>query len=355
MRPEDRLARRGGAIELLRLPAAVFSVAARARRALYDKGLLPVTRADVPVVSVGNVTTGGTGKTPVSAWLVRELASRGHRPGLLSRGYGARAGAANDEALLLERACPGVPHEQDPDRVAGARRLVSEHDVTVIVLDDGFQHRRLGRDVDLVLIDATRPFGPTAVDGHAPVVELLPRGLLREPITSLARADAVLLTRCESVDPVRLDALEAQLADLAPGRVVARVEFRPRAWRDERGVERPLASLAGREIDLVSGLGHPAGFETSVRATGAVVRDHRVFQDHHAYTREDLRGLPTPGRVLVTSGKDAVKLAPLGVAFQSLESDVRIATRGDVLAALLDALPNPTRAPAIRSRRKELS
>lgn len=355
MRPEDRLARRGGAIELLRLPAALFSAAARTRRVLYDRGLLPVTRASVPVISVGNVTTGGTGKTPVCAWFVRELAARGHRPGLLSRGYGAERGESNDEAKLLERLCPLVPHVADKDRVAGAARLVAEHGVTVIVLDDGFQHRRLARDVDLVLIDATRPFGLAAVDGRAPVSALLPRGLLREPPSSLARADALMITRCESVDAAALETLESDLQRLAPGRVAARVEFRPRAWRDERGVESPLASLAGREVDVISALGHPAAFEASVRSTGAIVREHRVFPDHHRYVLDDVKGLPASGRVLVTSGKDAVKLAPLSVAFRSLESDATVVHRADVIAALLDALPNPARPHAIRTERRELT
>ena len=125
MRPEGRLSQRGGLVELLRVPAALFGAAAIARRALYDHHWLPSTRLSVPVIGVGNITTGGTGKTPVCAWLVKRLQARGYSPGLLSRGYGAADGGVNDEAQLLERLCPGVPHVQDADRVRGGQRLIA--------------------------------------------------------------------------------------------------------------------------------------------------------------------------------------------------------------------------------------
>jgi len=341
MRSEDRLARRGGAIELLRLPAALFGAAALARRALYDRHWLPRTRLIVPVVSVGNITTGGTGKTPLCAWVVEELQRRGFRPGLLSRGYGARPGEPNEEAQLLERLCPGVPHVQDADRARGGMQLVRAHGVDAIVLDDGFQHRRLARDIDLVLIDVTRPWGLAGEADAEPVRALLPRGLLREPPSSLRRADAIVITRCESVPLADVEALERVLGDVAPGRPLVRARMRPRAWRDERGNETPLESLAGRDVDAISALGNPAAFETSLGSTGARVVEHRVFPDHHLYATDDVRDLPGPGRVLVTSAKDAVKLAPLGVRFLALETEAEIVAGGHVVGAQLDTLPRP--------------
>ena len=146
MRTEDRLAQRGGAIELLRLPAVLFGAAAVTRRALYDRGWLPSARLGVPVVSVGNITTGGTGKTPMCAWVVAELQRRGFRPGILSRGYGAERGDVNEEAQLLARLCPGVPHVQDPDRVRGGKALVDSHSVDAIVLDASNPLGLLGLD-----------------------------------------------------------------------------------------------------------------------------------------------------------------------------------------------------------------
>jgi tetraacyldisaccharide 4'-kinase len=343
MRADERLARRGGAIELLRVPALAFSALARARRSLYDRRLLPIARVSVPVVSIGNLTTGGTGKTPMCALVVRALIARGFRPGILSRGYGAAPGAANDEARLLAYLLPTTPHVQGADRVGGARELI-RGGANAIVLDDGFQHRRLARDVDIVLVDATRPFGLASADGVEPVRALLPRGLLREPPSSLRRSDLIVLTRTEAVTMAATEAVERELERIAPGRPIARAALRMEGWIDEKGRAGPVDHLRGREVDVVSALGNPSAFEASVVKAGALVRDRRVFADHHRYTRADLAGLPAPGRVLVTSAKDAVKLAPLGVEFFALQVELELVTGAHVLDALLDALPNPSRS-----------
>lgn len=333
----ERLAHRGGAIELLRLPAALFSAIALLRRAAYDTGIAPATKLDVPVVSIGNLTAGGTGKTPACVWLARELARRGYRPGLLSRGYGAAAGESNDEALLLARSLPGVPHVQDARRTRGGARLV-ELGVDAIVLDDGFQHRALARDLDFVLVDATRPWGLPSVGDAAPVCALLPRGLLREPRTSLARADAIVVTRSDQVEPAALEALERQLERFAPGRPIARAVHAPRALVDEAGREHDVRALAGLEIDVVSALGNPTAFESTLRGLGAVVRDHRVFADHHRYERADVAGLGAL-RPLVTSAKDAVKLALLGVPHRFVDVEFQFTSGAAPILALLDGLP----------------
>jgi tetraacyldisaccharide 4'-kinase len=334
----ERLARRGGAVELLRLPSVLFGAIVRARRALYDAGLAPRARLPVPVVSVGNLTTGGTGKTPMCAWLARELKSRGYRPGFLSRGYRAEPGQPNDEARLLARLCPDVPHVQDKLRARGGAELV-ERGVDAIVLDDGFQHRQLHRDLDLVLIDATRPWGlPRGADGAA-LRALLPRGLMREPASSLARADAVVLTRCEQVSASMLASIESELGALVPGKLLARSAHTPRAWRENGGRELPLEALRGRRVDLISALGNPQAFEASVRALGVHVEQHRKFPDHHEYTAQDLEGLAGTDKLFVTSGKDGVKLERLGAKFVSLEIELTLERGAHVMAALLDSLP----------------
>lgn len=336
---EERLARRGGVVELLCLPALLHRAAVRVRNAAYDRGWLPSTRLVVPVISVGNLSTGGTGKTPLCAFVARELAARGWKPGFLSRGYRAAADGLNEEAHLLERACPGVPHVQDPDRVRGGRALV-QAGVDAIVLDDGFQHRRLRRDLDLVLVDATRPWGlPRASGGPAPVCALLPRGFMREPLASLARADAILLSRTEQVDLALLEELERAILRAAPGRPILRTRHRTRCLVDERGLETDPGLLAGLDVDLVSAIGNPDAFEKSVRATGAIVREHRVFPDHHAYRASDLEGLGGGARKLVTTAKDAVKLGRLRASFMTLEIEIEIESGVQVLNALLDALP----------------
>lgn len=341
-RVEDRLAERGGAVELLRLPAALWRAASALRNSAYDRGLLPAARVDAPVVSVGNLTVGGTGKTPMVAWIVRELGRRGLRAGILSRGYGARdAAGRSDEARLLARLCPDAPHELDPDRVRGARRLV-DRGVDAVVLDDGFQHRRLARDLDLVLVDACRPFGLAAPrGGGAPVRALLPRGLLREPPAGLARAHALVLTRVDRAAPAAVSALAAELGALAPGLPVIETAHRPRRLVDAAGTDLGLESLAGRSVDLLSGIGNPAAFEAQVEALGARVRSHRRFPDHHPYCAADLAGLGE--RWVVTTAKDAVKLPDVDAPVVVLEVELEVLRGGPVLEALLDALP-PGRA-----------
>jgi tetraacyldisaccharide 4'-kinase len=342
-RPEDRLARRGGAVELLRVPAALFGAAARLRGALYDRGLLPVFELDVPVVCVGNLTAGGTGKTPMVAWVVERLLERGRRVGLLSRGYGARVDGSSDEASELARRLPDVPHVEERDRVAGGQRLV-DLGVDAIVMDDGFQHRRLARDLDLVLVDATRPWGlPRPAGGGAPVRAHLPRGLLREGLPALARAAAVVVTRSDQVPPEELARLRAELEAAVPGVALAEAVHAPSCWR-VGGEERDPDELAGRAVDLVSGVGNPDAFEHTVRALGAVVHEHRRFPDHHPYTADDLAGLGEDGRAIVTTAKDAVKCGFGDVTV--LEVELAIARGGPVLEALLDALPEGARARA---------
>jgi len=337
---DQRLARRGGAVELLRLPAALFAGLARLRAAGYERGWLPSERVDVPVVSVGNLSAGGTGKTPFVAMLVRELARRGLRPGILSRGYGAARGDTrheNDEARWLARTLGGVELVQDPERVRGARELVARG-VEVIVLDDGFQHRRLARDLDLVLVDATRPWGLPAAGAEAPVRACLPRGLLREPPAALARADALVLTRTDQVAAAELARLGNELGALAPGRPILAAVHRARRLHAPDGREQPLSALAGRTLDLVSALGNPEAFQRTLEALGARVGEHRVFPDHHRYVAADLVGLGAGERWLITSEKDAVKLDGLARA-HVLGAELELVEGAAVLEALLDALP----------------
>lgn len=378
VRIEDRLARRGGAVELLRVPAALFGVLARLRSTLYDRRWLPVLAVDTPVISVGNVVAGGTGKTPFVAWLCARLAARGLRPGILSRGYRPRAGAAapttrtaapNDEARMLAELLPDVPHVQDRDRVRGAGALEALG-VDVIVLDDGFQHRRLARDLDLVLVDATRPWGLAAPeDCHsAPVAALLPRGLMREPPAALGRAHALVLTRCDALAPAAVAALEVELAALAPGVPLTRAIQRPLRLRRIAGgqgpaVERPLAWLAGRTVDLVSGIGNPAAFQRTVEDLGATVALHRRFPDHHPFVPSDFAGLGA--RPVLLTAKDAARTheatTPLwpappsmlspgdGPGFEVLALDIEleVSAGSAALERLLDGLPE---APGRRTR-----
>ena len=187
---------RGG----LGLVSLGYRIVIALRNVLFDCGLRKPRRVAVPVISVGNLTTGGTGKTPVVALIVELLVQLERRPAIISRGYRSVDGEANDEKRVLERLCPGIPHEQNRSRFQAAESLLQKSARDIIVMDDGFQHRQLHRDFDIVLIDATNPFGYGS---------LLPRGLLREPLSALRRADLVLITRADMEDQRNAEADDA--------------------------------------------------------------------------------------------------------------------------------------------------
>ncbi len=278
-----------------------YGLGVRCRNWLFDHGWKKSYRADVPVVSIGNLTVGGTGKTPCVEFVARLYRERGVRVAILSRGYGA-SGGRNDEALVLEENLPDVPHLQGPDRAELARVAVEELESELLLLDDGFQHRRLARDLDLVLLDATLPWG----HGY-----LLPRGLLREPPTSLRRADLAVLTRCDQADP---DLLRREVARLAPALPIVETEHRPAHWCSAGGAELALEGLRGRPVAGFCGLGNPEAFRQSLVRLGLDVLAWRTFADHHPYTREDIEDLRRWARELpgaaavVTTQKDLVKI-----------------------------------------------
>jgi tetraacyldisaccharide 4'-kinase len=258
----------------------------------------------VPVVSVGNLTLGGTGKTPCVEYVARFYRQRGVRVAILSRGYGSESGR-NDEALVLEENLPDVPHLQGADRVALASVAVEELESELLILDDGFQHRRLARALDLVLIDTTSPWGHD---------HLFPRGLLREPPSSLRRASAVLLTRCDQVDRNIIDGLRQRVARLAPQAPVMETSHRPSGWIDAEQRSAELSRLAGRAVAAFCGIGNPEAFRRTLESQGVKVAAFRSFPDHHNYTRADIDDLRAWARqqatdcMVVTTQKDLVKL-----------------------------------------------
>lgn len=303
------------------LAEPVYAGAATRRNRRFDQGSREIRRLPRPVISVGNLTTGGTGKTPAVQWLVRALVARGQKPGVLLRGYGKSADAvASDEEALLRESL-GVPVVANADRFRGGELLLKQSpETTVLVLDDGFQHRRLARDVDIVLIDATNPFGFDHV---------LPRGLLREPASGIARAHLVILTRTNQAEPAVLDAIETRVREYNLAAPIVRSDHAPKAF--VRGDERlTIDTLRGTRVFALSGIGNPAAFERSLAQAGVEVVGHRRFGDHHAFSDADVattlaEAQATSATHVVTTEKDWVKLAALDRVRSSLLPFLRLA------------------------------
>lgn len=311
----------------------VFSAGARLRGAAYASGLAPVTRVSAPVISIGNLTVGGTGKTPLVIWLARALLARGRRPAVLSRGYGAPPGEDNDENKVIAAAVPQARRYPNPDRVSAAHRAIAEG-CDALILDDGFQHRRLHRELDWVLIDATNPFGYDA---------LLPRGLLREPIAAIQRADAVIITRRALIDAAAYAAIRERLRNQGAPDAVWDCDFAPAALRTLGGEASALEELAGMRVMACCGIGNPESFFAGLESAGAELIARRPFPDHHDFTPTEVAAcLAQAGdAVLVITEKDAVKIDPLLPADDPRRARIRVLAieariGGDGAQSLLD-------------------
>jgi tetraacyldisaccharide 4'-kinase len=284
------------------------------RRHAYERGLLKSFAADLPVVSIGNLEVGGTGKTPFTISLAEALNARGHRVAIVTRGYGGKligplkveanhsAAQVGDEPLLMVRA--GLTVIKAPDRVAGAK-LAKELGASLILLDDGFQHRRLKRDLDIVLV--SRDLGKARV---------LPFGCLREPLSALEKADIVVHTKA------------------ATGKNRARLVSRDLI--DIQGRTRPLADLHGKQVLAVSAIGQPESFHAELENLGARLAT-RTFRDHHAYSRADIAELQaSTAELIVTTEKDLVKLEPAWLDERWLS--LRVAMQIDDLAQIIEEI-----------------
>jgi tetraacyldisaccharide 4'-kinase len=301
---------RGAGASAIRLGLGVvsplYSALMRARNCKFDQGI-GVRRLPRPVVSVGNITTGGTGKTPVVRWLCERLRDAGRRPAVLMRGYKAPAGERGDEQAMLEGLLnppgsePVAVHAQ-ADRFAGGSAVLKQRpDIDLFVLDDGFQHRRLARNFDLVLIDACNPFGYGRV---------IPRGLLREPLSGLRRADAILITRADQGD---VDAVARRVRQYQPSAPIYRCAHAHVGVRDERDGLRPLEALGGRPFFAFAGIGNPEALSRQLAALPARWLGTRWFGDHWSYSAADVAALAEEARrsgaeTLLTTEKDWAKV-----------------------------------------------
>jgi tetraacyldisaccharide 4'-kinase len=288
------------------------------------------------VICIGNITVGGTGKTPLVVWLCKQIAPH-FKCAVLTRGYKSTQDSTSyaDEPAMLTENCPGVRVIVNPDRVAGANEAINSFSSEVLVMDDGFQHRRLTRDLDIVAIDATQPFG---------YGKLLPAGLLREPVNSLKRADAVVITRCDQIDENRLNELEEQLKTINQEMVISKskhaassVEYADSSVVPaQAGIQNndktmdsrfrgndSIEHLKGKKIYAFCGIGNPDAFLKTIKTLGSELVGSCIYDDHHNYTdgclaeiREQAHDLKA--ELILTTQKDWTKLIP---NFKSQMSD----------------------------------
>ncbi len=313
----------------------LYGAVTRTRLSLYRRGTFHTTKLDRPVISIGNITTGGTGKTPLVEYVARTLASQGKKVCILTRGYGrkdphlqvivsdgygvlASPSEAGDEPHLLATKLTGLAAViSSADRIAAGREAIKDFGTDCFVLDDGFQHLRLARDLNVVTIDATNPWGGG---------RLLPHGRLRESVEGMSRADCVVITRCDQVESV--DGLQDEISQLTRGKPIFESQMRlVRVSPLKNGGE----SLAPpTRVGAFCAVGNPGSFLNMLRQAGYELAADRAFPDHHVYSQEEIDAVSRAARdagaeVLVTTAKDAVKLRTLSFSIPCYVVEIEIA------------------------------
>jgi len=324
-RPDARLAR------LALLPASgLWRLAMDTRRLAYRRGWLATRDLPLPSVAVGNLTVGGSGKTPIATWIARHYVSRGVRPGILLRGYG------NDETLVHQHSVPEAVVVADPDRVAGAERALA-NGAQVLVLDDAYQRLDVHRDLNVLVMSA---------ETTRAVRWPLPAGPWREGWDALDRADAVIVTR-KRATPEAAETLARQVEGRVRGPIAVAHLGLGTLEGLVSGTRRPASTLAGKRVVAASGIADPDAFVAQTKATGAAVQV-ATWKDHHDYRDEDVAWLAHAARradhVVITQ-KDAVKLRdrwPAAVPEPLVALlDLSWEEGGDAIAAVLDAVVIP--------------
>lgn len=288
---------------LLRMTSVVYRMVVGLRNFCYDRGWLKSYAAKVPVISIGNITTGGTGKTPLVIWICKLLSKRSVRCAVLTRGYKSNNEKISDEPAILAKSCPDAKVIVDADRVSGAAKAINEFDAEILVMDDGFQHRRLRRDLDIIAIDATCPFGYGRV---------LPAGLLRESKNAIRRAHAVVITRYDQATPDDIGKLEEIIDGIAPGITIAKaIHKHPNACLAKEEIL-SLDKLREKKIFAFCGVGNPNAFLSRLGEFGLDVLGSKVYNDHHNYTLGDVENIYKQAReleadLILSTQKDWVK------------------------------------------------
>jgi len=297
------------------LLSLAYGLVVRITRGLYLRGILPSYRAPKPVISVGNMTVGGTGKTPLVIAVVHALAARQLRPAVLIRGYMSQPGEFSDEARMLAEHLPDVPILVGSDRQTSIEEALKHHAVDVFVCDDAFQHWPLQRDLDIVAVDAANPVG----NGH-----LLPRGILREPLDGFKRAQVIVLTKADSPQ-ADATALHERLQKLNPKALVAESRHACTGCVDAfEKIPYDHHHLKGVSVAAFCAIADPESFRRSLQEAGFHIANLFVFMDHHAYTPEDMAMVRKfvqdhDVQIVLTTHKDAVKIQPFKEFWQGFK------------------------------------
>ncbi|MEK6738172.1 MAG: tetraacyldisaccharide 4'-kinase [Planctomycetota bacterium] len=327
----------------------IYGFAVKTRIFFYRKGVLKATRLPVPVISVGNITLGGTGKTPFIEYIARYLDEKGKKSAILSRGYAAAIwqkggdtapGACNDEYLVFQENIPYVRNLLNKDRVAAGREAIRDFQAECLLLDDGFQHLRLARDLDIVIIDALNPFGYDY---------LTPRGMLREPLEALKRADLIALTHVDQCSLGAVERIIDRLRKIAGHIPVVKTIHQPVCLETQLGSRLNVHGLEGKGVFAFCAIGNPMSLRKSIENLGAKVLGFRTFPDHHAYSLNDLKKLDEESQrlmpdAIITTQKDKVKIKNDDVAWGfplwTLKMEIRILEGCGILERKIDAVFN---------------
>ncbi len=311
----------------LYLCSVLYSQLVNLKLWLYKNSLLQASSLPCHVISLGNITVGGTGKTPTALCLAAMIRDMGYRVAVLNRGYRAKwkgkigvvsdgrktfmtAAEAGDEAFLLAKNLPGVPVLIGADRARTGLYAVKHLEAEVVILDDGYQHWHLARDLDILLIDAINVFGNNYI---------LPRGTLRESLSHIDRADVCLMTKVDQAPQKNLEKIRKTIADYNERAVLVESIHKPRCfieiadWYKGSGKEIPLEAMRGRKITAISGIGNPASFEQTIHDIGAIVVTSIRFPDHHDYSMREMQSVMEKSaaqgiEAIIITDKDAVKV-----------------------------------------------
>lgn len=309
--------------------SSLYYLVLRIRELLYRWGLLRSTSLPLPVISVGNITTGGTGKTPLVEFLTRFLLDKGKKVAILSRGYNGikrPLGEVNDEYLEFRENLPNVPILLGKNRLSSAKTAMEEYHPNCIILDDGFQHWRLQRVLDVVVIDSLEPFGNGG---------LIPSGTLREPLRNLRRAGLFILSHTDQCDPKALEDLKRNLGEIDSNIPIVESIHYPLYLEDPGGQRLDTSWLRGKRLYAFCGLGNPLSFQKTLQLLGGEIVGFRAFPDHHHYSNKDIdfvarEALQLEAEALITTQKDMVKLRDYSlwpIPILSLKIEIRI-TKG---------------------------